>query len=46
MKELFQIHLIQQITLASMLRQQNGWQHQKIVHFGIDSMRPGPIGDR
>ena len=32
-------------TPVSMWRQPNGWREQGIVHFGIDSMRPGPEGD-
>ena len=27
-----------------MSRRPNGWRKQGIVHFGIDSMRPGPEG--
>ena len=29
---------------ASTWRPPNGWPEQGIVHFGIDSMRPGPEG--
>ena len=27
-----------------MSRRPNGWPHKGVVHFGIDSMRPGPEG--